>query len=433
MTIINTWFIQEPHIDVGLHIYLSDLLFVGLFFLGVFRVFLVSGVLSVPLTWYLFGILIFTSLILGITQNGAAAGVDFREFFYLFAGTLYFLSFTYREPDIRHITNIWIAASAVLVGIVLLRWTAKLLGLGIAVELAGAVPFRVIDSGHTLVVAMGLVMLIHRTAYGSQGVSRWLTALLAVVIIGLQHRSVWIATVSAVLSLLLMHGSSRGRLLGNFAVMALIGAVSLLPLLLFGMLDPFLGSVADSAERATDLSTDTFGWRVEGWRALLSSWGDWDLLSKLIGEPFGSGWDSGRDVSPHNYYIETLLRTGLLGLTAFLAVFGRTLVRLYRGTARDMDSVYAPLLFAMMLSQLVYYVAYGIEPEHSVILGIAVSLACIGSVPRSSKRGVREPGRQEEGGKRASTGYDQALAQTVKRVPMPSVLVCHRRGGRGVT
>ena len=98
-------------------------------------------------------------------------------------------------------------------------------------------------------------------------------------------------------------------------------------------------------------SRRTFEWRTEGWSTLLEGWSG-SPLNWIIGEPFGSGF--ARDVSgdlvasttdPHNFYIMTLLRTGVIGMLAFIILAVGLLRALWRQGSDTSISLLAPDIF----------------------------------------------------------------------------------------
>ena len=160
--------------------------------------------------------------------------------------------------------------------------------------------------------------------------------------------------------------------------------------LVFGatLLEALTESYADAAASALDPSGadgggTTFSWRVQGWTALLTGEQMDSARERLVGNPFGTGYDrimlTGdgvkqlRSESPHNFYVQTLLRGGALGLLAFVALHGLLLRGLLRCAKRDVASRSFLLCMAVLVaSQLVYYLVYGSDYIQAIFLGSAI-------------------------------------------------------------
>jgi hypothetical protein len=128
-------------------------------------------------------------------------------------------------------------------------------------------------------------------------------------------------------------------------------------------------------------STGTFEWRYDGWRALLADSGPEGPSQVLVGMPFGSGWErtlpSGHTIeshiSPHNFYLETFLRTGAIGLLVMLALYHLALRALLVG--RELSSgesqVLSPsVLFVVIAVQLLYYITYTPDTAQAMLFGL---------------------------------------------------------------
>lgn len=139
-------------------------------------------------------------------------------------------------------------------------------------------------------------------------------------------------------------------------------------------------SLGTSAVSAFETRETTVTWRFESWQALLTG----DYLSGpteyAIGKPFGAGYDryisvGEVNISPHNFYVQTLLRAGALGLAALLYFYAVSVTRLRRFKAfAQGKSLFARLMYVLLLTQLVYFLAYAPSYEQGVLLGIAASL-----------------------------------------------------------
>ena len=381
-SLIDAWMIEPPYVELGVQIYLHDLIFILLALVGVQRLLMRAGLGAMPLGWYMFGLLLFSSLFLGLQKYGTTAGVDFRNFFYFFAGTVYFLSFSYDERELRALTKTWLVVCSILLGIVFFRWAAELAGLQIAQKWIAADPtgvkFRCIDSSQAYILGVGFVIMLYRFSEGAYTLNSVVFAsLLAIAVIGLQHRSVWAVTAIAVLVLIFSPGVRGGKLAGKTMIMVILLGTILLPVLIYGLADVFLVSISDSAERATSLSTGTFGARVEGWKRLLSKWPELSVFEQAVGQPFGGRYGHS-ERSPHNGYIQLLYRVGAVGLFIFLASLTITVIKLFGIGMRRSNQTYSGLAFALLFGLVFYYIPYSMQPEHSIIFGMAISLARLG-------------------------------------------------------
>jgi hypothetical protein len=378
LTVLETWFIELPAVNLGLQIYAQDVMFITLLLAAVARYIGGAGITVVPGAWYLFGAMILFAFLLGVVQYGTIAGVDFRNYFYFWVGAFYAISFTMHSEVMRSMTRAWTAAALFIVCIVAFRWAVDLLNLPfprpwVAADTTG-VRFRVINAAQTYVLGVALLMLFYRQVLGDATRLSWLLlVVMAAAVIGIQHRSVWVMTFTAMFSLAFIPGVDKGRLLGKLSFAAVFGVVLLLPVLLYGVFDAMLAEVVKSAERATNLKGDTSGGRIQGWFALLEHWFGTNMLHKFVGEPFGAGY-GGSDRAPHNFYIQSLFRIGLMGLSALLLAYLALMLGLRRVSALRLHA-YAPFLLMVVIGQMFFYLPYSPSYQQGLLLGMAIAVA----------------------------------------------------------
>ncbi len=218
--------------------------------------------------------------------------------------------------------------------------------------------------------------------------------MLLLFVVLLNRRTVWLALIAgaAVIALQAHRSGIRlGRRTVVGAVSATIAVVSIyLAIAGFGAPDEALARPA--------VHSGTLEWRIQGWEVLLQTW--WpDPVHWVIGEPMGTGFDrriNGAELhsEAHNFYFNTLLRTGTVGLMALLGLTVGVLRRLWRAPVRG--GLLAPELFpALLTMQIVWFMTWIPGPEQGILTGLAVAM--VGKVGAdASKRGGRDeedPGR----------------------------------------
>jgi hypothetical protein len=234
------------------------------------------------------------------------------------------------------IGRIWLAMTIPMMMLVCLRWLAVFAGinLGVPVEKYGAdAAIRVIDGPFTFFLAHAFVLTIPAWLRGEQERwIRWVSVLLLLFVLVLNRRTVWLAIVVGVAIVML-----RDRRLGRRALLFVaLGAVMTVVAFVW------LGGLQEGSEPLVESGSGNLAWRVQGWEALVEAWShgwtDW-----AVGQPVGSGFvrqveGLETNVHPHNFYIEIMIRTGLVGLLALLALTVGLLRALWRAPARDADS-----------------------------------------------------------------------------------------------
>jgi len=317
--------------------------------------------------------------ILGLRVFGLQGATnEFRGYFYIICIALYVASLD--------IARVWLKLEKLVLFAAFCLSIVAIVGF---VEGGFSREDRPIGSSLALLILQALLIAIFMHQRGQ--LRLWLiplvVALLPLVIV-LQHRSVWIVAIIALALVLWLLPSLRTALI-QWGVIGTVVCGGLCALV-FGstLLEALTESYADAAASALDPSGadgggTTFSWRVQGWTALLTGEQMDSARERLVGNPFGTGYDrimlTGdgvkqlRSESPHNFYVQTMLRGGALGLLAFLALHGMLLSGLLRRAKRDVAS--RPFLLCMAVlvaSQLVYYLVYGSDYIQAIFLGSAI-------------------------------------------------------------
>ncbi|GAA1358181.1 O-antigen ligase family protein [Streptomyces beijiangensis] len=313
-------------------------------------------------------LLITVSFVTGAAHYGARiAGNEMRtSFAHVFGLALYAVTLPPTARMLRRIGAVWVVA-AYAESLMAVHWWSQF-GIGSTrIQLISdglTIESRALSAPEALLIAQAAVLLLCADRLGRRRFFLLAAPLLLVTVL-LQHRTVWLAAAVMVGGWLLLY-LGRGRRALPLVGVALIG-VSVALATALGLLG---GAGGDLAASASD--SRTLMWRATGWLGLLDSFeraGDW-----LTGLPFGTGFarmvDGGLvTVSPHNYYLHLLLRTGVLGLSAFLFLYAAALAD-GRGGSRTARAVqllaYGQLMFAM---------TYSFTAEQGLVIGLLIAHA----------------------------------------------------------
>jgi hypothetical protein len=324
----------------------------------------------------LLGVVLAVSLLRGMATFGVQTSVnEFRQYLVFFGVVLYFATFSPTTWLLDRVGRIWLFMTIPMMVLVCLRWLRVFAGvdLGVPVEKWGAdAAIRVVDGPYVFFLASAFILTIPAWLRGDGQARRlrWLSVLLLLFILVLNRRTVWLAVPVGVAVLML-----RDRRLGRRALLlTALGAVMAVVAFVA------LGGLKEEAQPVVASDSGNFGWRVQGWTELVQGWSrqpaDW-----VVGEPFGSGFARklyGIEVEshPHNFYIETMLRTGLIGLVALIALTVGLLRALWRGPARNTGPPRLPdLLPALLAMQVVWFLTWVPGNEQGIVIGLAMAVA----------------------------------------------------------
>lgn len=230
---------------------------------------------------------------------------------------------------------------------------------------------RPVAASGGLVLAEVLLLAAGARPYFRRAWCWWSTlATLGLMVVLLQHRTVWVATILAIAYLAAdaVRRGGRGRRIAIPALAA--GALVTFVVAVTGALRNT--AIAASTDNALGRN-NTLSWRILGWQELLGE--QRNLSDQLLGEPFGRGFERVVDgvtltVSAHSEYVATVLRLGLIGLLAI----GYVLIVAWRSADAVGDSLHIPPRFlrAVLVLLILYGATYSWDPVQGVVLGLFV-------------------------------------------------------------
>jgi hypothetical protein len=332
----------------------------------------------------LLGALLVVSLVRGVAAFGMQTSVnDFRHYMFFAGGAVYAATFAASPKVYDRIGKIWLVMSVPMLILITLRWLAVfgVLDVGVPMERFGNdAVVKVVDGPYAFFLGLAAVLTIPAWQVRDQR-SRWvrvLSVIILIFVIMLNRRTVWVAMVVGLAVLML-----RDRRLGRRTIWLVIGVA----VVAIGLFMALSGDGSGKEPVAASASaTGTLTWRIEGWSELVTSWSK-NPANWLVGEPLGSSFarkvqGSETTAHPHNFYIETMLRTGIAGLLAFIAVTAGLLRRLWRMPARGPGLLLGPDVFpALLTMQLVWFITWQPGVEQGLVIGLAMALAISLRVP----------------------------------------------------
>lgn len=365
--LIETTFVSAPFIPMGLRVSTDDLAFVLLAAALVMRVlfFEFPRRQAVYGIWLAIGAVFFISFGLGLSSFGTTAGVEARPNFYFWMAGLYFASFSYSPETLKKMWRITQWCAWLVAAIVVYRWTGLKFGFVSArlVEFAGASSeFRVVGSNPTFFMgAMGVAYFALWLRHSRRAALFAALVMLGLVLV-LQHRSVWVATFGA---LMLVAWHQRAAVAAKAFPIIGMGAVMVGIMAILIALNPsnrLTETITRSAVSVTE-SQGTHTDRLEGWKVLLTDYVGYSPREWMLGKPYGTGYErysAGRlrTYSPHNFYIQLLLRLGAIGVLLFLWVHFVLRNRVRKIAADSPGGTLLSVLLAILAANLLYYIPY---------------------------------------------------------------------------
>jgi O-antigen ligase len=359
----------------GVQVQVHDIVFALLLAAGILRLLRAQRLANLERWLLLLGIMLLVSLIRGAMAFGLQHSVsEFRLYTPFISTAIYFASFRPSIARNDRIGNIWLLATIPMLLLVCLRWVQNLAGVNLGVpaeQFGGDAAFRVINGPYAFFLSTAVMLTVPFWQLRDER-ARKLTrvgALLLLFVVLLNRRTVWITLLAGVATVML-----RGRRLSRRALLMLIVAavVTVGAFLAF----PRVGSETEPV--TNPLTTSTLDWRIQGWSELFESWSK-DPVDWILGQPFGSGFArtiEGSDVEaePHNLYITTLLRTGVVGALALVVLYAGLLRALWRAPGGG-GGLLSPNVFpALLVTQLVWFLTWIPGNEQGIITGLALAL-----------------------------------------------------------
>jgi hypothetical protein len=363
---VSVWWSYDPGISAsmaGINVHPLDGVVAVL--VGVMTLRLVSGRIRLALPLWLVAALSAVVVVRGVDLFGLQQGANAARSLVYLVVVMMFAAMLGRSawPTLRRVLPV--------VGVVVAAvGSIRLAQHGLGSYAAGGE--RALNAPQALIVAQASVVYL---ASPERRRDVWLAAGMLAVVFASQQRTVWATTVVMIAVVVFRAGHlgnrSSTRIIRLAAAAGVLGVVGLL---MFGPAE--LQTSTSTAIDTASTTSGTFGWRIDGWIALLEQYGDKPSQDQLIGQPSGTGYarqiGAGVvEVSPHNMYLTLLLSVGAVGLF----MFGWLLLIAMR-QSRDV----VPLM-ALLVGLLVFGIGYQWTAQDGAVLGAALGLAHARALP----------------------------------------------------
>jgi hypothetical protein len=414
----ETFFRGFEGFQLGIRVSVPDIVSILMGAAVVLRLLLFPEARSKLVVWHAFVFSVLISLGIGLASFGTSGGVAARPYFYAIVMGSYALSFRGDERMVRHLLSCLASLSSMLVLVVFARWIITYVPIPSLLPPGGRFSFdeasmlRVVTSYEAMAMAqVAVVALFYPLAAPAVRRLRLLLPALFVVVLALQHRSVWLATLAATGARFALPQAGRKASIQLLAMTVLLGAV-IVPAVMSGRVGDAGQDIARSADRAVAM-TGTARARLDSWDFMVGKWMAGGPRAILLGLPMGTSAERTLindrreqikvNFQAHNFYVQTLFNTGILGIGAILWVYGFVLVWLYRGLGDSQLGSVSGAMLLLTVAQVVYYLPYGIDYLQGLILGVASALAL-------SLFDKRVAERQAQTSRAAPTATDSGVA-----------------------
>lgn len=378
----HTYAINFCHINLGfIQLYAQDIFVFCLLIKDLNKILLIPKRFT-SITGYLYLLIALLSMILGLTANGLNSDMmsDIRTIVYFAIVLIYF---SRNGVNLDYIKQ-YGTDTLTLVGIFCcVCWISNIVGL----RLTPTEGMRVIGSDYASIIGIYTVILLYADlCLSDKHQINKRTFLFLLVVVLLQHNSVWICTLVGCFIVLLTFFYRKRQYSGKFVLQFfLVVAVIYIALHLLNN-TPVISQLLFTFDKfqqisgVTDSNYGSFSTRMDVWANSLKTLSGFEWL---IGEPMGSGyyvrWKLGIwQTVPHSAYVENIMRVGLLGCSLLVS----NVIYLIFKSIQYKKTLYVAILVAIA----VYWINYGYSLEHAIIIGtISFLISKSGTLNKNGK------------------------------------------------
>ena len=365
----------------GFRVALSDVGYVLIGGAAVFRFMRLDRSSTAQRALLLFGAAVVISLVTGVASGPIERAINESRAYLGFVTAALYFSTTRMDLETRvGMRRAWMGAGIGLGAIVAIRWLARLTGLNLGIFDATDpssgfdATIRVLNGPDALALTTCALILLLPGIEGRTRLyprERSIGIILLIMSIALNRRTLWVA-LGVVFVVLVVRNRKLGLRIAAVAFAGLTLVVVALPL--FNLEPQPAETVAQPIDNA-----DTLIWRFDGWMALLSSGPD-TPDEVVLGLPFGTGYSryiGGVEIEagPHNFYLQTYLRTGLLGVMAFASAIALGFAGLATTRADEDHPLAARHLTLLLIVFVIWMLAWVPLSDQGVVLGLAIATA----------------------------------------------------------
>ena len=315
------------------------------------------------------------SYILGVKQFGVQGATnEFRSYLYLIAVVVYVSTLRMDQALWDSIVRIWFWVATCLLLIAIIGFSDGNLSRS----------DRPLGSYETLFILCAGILAVLVHAEGRLPL-KYLPLLLLFfpMVVILQHRSVWVVALFAMILVFWLLPKVRSLVKWGLVGMLVFGSIGGV-VFGSGLWDALQDSSQEALNTRTDKNTSTFVWRFMGWKELLTGHQMDSLKEKALGNTFGSGWErtmvTGNgviipvNVSPHSFYVQSLLRCGAVGLIAFLQLNFRLVQQSFKWSrVYPQEGGSMRCIAILIIATMCFYLVYGAHYTHGILFGSGIA------------------------------------------------------------
>ena len=220
--------------------------------------------------------------------------------------------------------------------------------------------------------------------------------LVAILIILLDtHRSVWFSGIIMVIAFIGFDKKSMlpsfNKILGYGFLCLTVGLIA--SAIITSMLDKDLLEFITERSRDMFIFDDNFDstlvWRMQRWNMEMEKIIEFPIAGLGFGGYWGKETILGTDgVSPHNLYVQLLVKLGFAGLLLYLAVVARIFQRIYQAIALIKNNNYPEFILLIigmiaLIGSHTYYLAYSFDSYSFFFIGLG--MAAVRAIPPGTR------------------------------------------------
>jgi len=325
-----------------------------------------------------FALWLFFEILRNVKEYGLSAPGEFRYRYFILVLPLYINLFFSSVEERKKLFKVLIFFS-ILFTLACIPIIGILKGWSIGPE------SRFLPSSISLGLVYGLVAIFLGKKYGLLKLSSvylWIISIpVGIVILIDSHRSVWLALLVLLLSLILLKEIRFGKVLSWSIPSILIGLVIWIVAGSFGF--NMIEYITTRGSAFINPQEDpTASWRLAIWKAQLERF----LEYPVLGGGFGGYWQvyvpelrEEIDVSPHSLYLQTLVKIGIVGLLAYCAIIFKVFLQLKRWIETHRKGYYPEFGIALtgliiLIASHAYYAFYAFEYYTWLFVGLSVAV-----------------------------------------------------------